>query len=240
MPADLIAALGGLSTHVAVMSVVKDKYLATGRCELSLDEIAAKAGASRDTAKRALRKAAELNVVSIEHRPVPGRKHLPNLVHIISMEWRAFLLGLRKNRSDINGTETPIGVQRTPSAEEDDRKRGNENSASDRPPPAAPLESGQPSKDAIGFGDELANISGYRPSDMPQAWRNTDLLQNWFDLLTRANVPRPLDALRAMAADVMRRKRKSDPRPPHSPRYFSAEVRKLADRSGLSPIKRVA
>jgi hypothetical protein len=243
MPDHLIVALGGLPTHIAVMTVVRDEYRSTGWCELPLDRIAVKAGVSRDTAKRALRKAAELRLISVEERPVPGRKHLPNIVTIISMEWLTFLLGLRKKPRSIKCIGEPIGVQDRRPTEEEDRKSGEENRTIDPPAGAAAPRSGRASKEAVELGSDLANIAGYRRSDVPQAWQNTDpprIAQTWIDLFTRANVPRPLDALRALAADVMRRKRKSDPRPPQSPRYFSAEVRRLAGRSAADRMRRVA
>jgi hypothetical protein len=243
MPGHLIVALGGQPSHGAVMAVIKGEHQATGHCALSLKEIGDRAGVSRETAKRVVHKAAALHLISVEERPVPGRKHLPNVITIISMEWLAFLLGLRKQSRSVKDMAEPIGGQNRPTLPEDDRKTGEENRTIDPPAAAAAAQGGQPSKEAIALGSDLANISGYRGSDVPQAWRNIDpprIAQTWIDLFTRANVPRPLDALRELATEVMRRKRKSDPRPPQSPRYFSAEVRKLADRTAPGRLRRAA
>ena len=97
---------------------------------------------------------------------------------------------------------------------------------------AALPESGQPSKEAIAFAAELANICGYRQAAVPSSWREANppqIVQVWLNEL-RGN-RQPIDALRTLTMKVMRRKHTlSDASPPYSPRYFSAEVRKLTQR----------
>jgi hypothetical protein len=100
-------------------------------------------------------------------------------------------------------------------------------------------EKGQPTKEAVEFAVKLANIAGYRQAAPPQAWREADppqYVQVWLNEL-RGN-RRPIEALRTVATTVMRRKRSlSDASPPYSPRYFSAEVKKLVARSRMQPTR---
>jgi hypothetical protein len=62
-----------------------------GCCDSPIDRIAAQAGVCRTTVQNALREAVRQNHVEVQHRPVPGRKNLTNIVHIISREWLTWL-----------------------------------------------------------------------------------------------------------------------------------------------------
>jgi hypothetical protein len=75
MPHHLAARL--TVAEMAVMRIVADEYVRAARCELTLDEIAARAGMCRRTARRAMRAAREGLLISVEQRPVPGQKHRP-------------------------------------------------------------------------------------------------------------------------------------------------------------------
>ena len=55
----------------------------------SLAELAARAGCCRSLAKRALRVAARLGMISVELGPRKGRKHDTNVVRVIDREWLA-------------------------------------------------------------------------------------------------------------------------------------------------------
>ncbi len=220
--------------EMAVMRVVADKYLTTSRCELTLDEIAARTGVCRKTARRAMHKARNQHLISIEERPVRGQKHRPNLVHIISLEW---LKWLRRPKDRLDKSSEPIGghsVAPTDKTLKDDC--GDDGFHTADPAVAAPPKSGQPSKEAIKFAAELANIAGYRQAAVPKSWHEANppqVVQVWLNKLTGMK-HRPVDALRMLAMKVMRRKRMlSDPSPPYSPRYFSVEVKKFVDRSHL-------
>ena len=80
-------AAGLTIADMAVMRIIADEYVRSAGCELSLAEIAAWAGGCWKTAKRALLKAQIQRLISIEERPVPGQRHKPNLIRVISFEW---------------------------------------------------------------------------------------------------------------------------------------------------------
>ncbi len=75
----------------AVLRIVADAVRAHGACILSYDELAARAGTCRSLARRAVRLAGRMGLLSIEMRPRPGRKHLTNVVRVTSPEWRTWL-----------------------------------------------------------------------------------------------------------------------------------------------------
>lgn len=77
--------------ELAVLGIVGDEVRRHGRCDRSLDELAARAGCSRSSAKNAIRAARTHGLIRVEHRPRPGRKHLPNAVEIVDRGWRAWL-----------------------------------------------------------------------------------------------------------------------------------------------------
>ena len=82
-----------------VARVVVDEHLRRKFCDLSIDEIAARAGVSRKTAKRALKRANSLGLITIEERPVRGRKNRTNVVKIKSREWLEWLANRSKRKS---------------------------------------------------------------------------------------------------------------------------------------------
>src|SRR3954470_5188202 len=80
----------------AVLGVVAAEVVRHGRCTLVLDHIAALAGVSRATVKRALREAQRLCLVRIEERRLSAWRNAPNVVTITSPEWSAWLRMRRK------------------------------------------------------------------------------------------------------------------------------------------------
>jgi hypothetical protein len=230
--------------QMAVMRVVADEYVKSTRCELTLDEIAARAGVCRKTARRAMTTARDQNLISVELRPVRGRKHRPNLVQIISFEWLKWSLRAKTKRDQAS---EPIGGHfvsptKNTTSEDDSVLHSNAITAE----ASAQPKSGQPNKEAIEFATELANICGYVRAAVPKSWRDANppqVVQVWLDELAGGD-RRPVDALRLLATKVMRRKRSHDASPPCSPRYFSAEVKKLVALAHASsrrePSRRVA
>lgn len=84
----------------AVMAVVGKHIAARGVCNLAMGHIAALAGVSITTAKRAMRQAVLVGLVTIELRRVTGFRNDTNLVRIASAAWAAWLrLRLRLPRS---------------------------------------------------------------------------------------------------------------------------------------------
>jgi hypothetical protein len=91
--------------EMATLRIVGDEVRAHGVCVLSYDEIAARSGCCRTLARRAIRIAARLGLLSIEVRPRPGQKNLTNVLRIRSPEWRVWL------RMDRGHGRTPHGYQ---------------------------------------------------------------------------------------------------------------------------------
>jgi len=220
--------------EMACLRVVGAEHRAKGYCDLSLDEIAARAGVARKTAQRALRHAGPglngdsgENLLTIEERRPKGqRKHLPNLVKITSREWLAWLARGAAGAQTKTGHLRPTTVI---SLVDDDGGGERESSVSEERP-----QSGLPSKEAVEFATELARIAGHRPNSLPQSWIEADpaqVVQTWINALDDVGVAelrqKPVDLLRRIAVDV--RRRKPDPKPPHSPRYFGPTVRMIVD-----------
>ncbi|MBB6413520.1 hypothetical protein HNQ71_006224 [Mesorhizobium sangaii] len=94
------------TSQVAYARIVADEVHRTGRCDLTLDEIGARGGMCRKTAKRAQDRLAELRWIAVEERPVTGRKHLSNVVRIVSDEWAMWIkMGPKPRR--IGGHSCP-------------------------------------------------------------------------------------------------------------------------------------
>ncbi len=64
---------------------------ASPRCDMTVGEIAARAGVGETTARNALRAAARLGLLTIEERRRRGQPNLSNIVRIVSREWLAWL-----------------------------------------------------------------------------------------------------------------------------------------------------
>lgn len=89
LPAALASAW--TTSELAVLRIIGDEVHEHRACDRSLAEIAARAGVCRSLAQRTIRRAAELGLLNIEERPRTGAKNLPNVVRIISAEWRTWL-----------------------------------------------------------------------------------------------------------------------------------------------------
>ena len=75
----------------AVLAVIGREIATKGRCTLAMGHIAALAGVSVTTAKRALRQAALIGLVEIELRRVTGFRNDTNRVTLKSREWTSWL-----------------------------------------------------------------------------------------------------------------------------------------------------
>lgn len=101
--------------QLAVLRIVGDEVATKGTCDRSLAELAARAGTCRKLAQNVLRLAAHLGLVTVERRPRPGKKHLTNIVRVVSAEWVSWLKrGTTKVRS-VQGEKNDL--PRTPDSE---------------------------------------------------------------------------------------------------------------------------
>jgi hypothetical protein len=78
-------------SQLAVMKILADEVKARGSCRLPLDAIAARAGVCRRTAQQAIREAAGLGLVLIRETRRTAWLNAPNVVTVISPEWRTWL-----------------------------------------------------------------------------------------------------------------------------------------------------
>ncbi|MCJ2059185.1 hypothetical protein MKL09_21920 [Methylobacterium sp. J-048] len=101
----------------AVLAVVGKEIATKGRCTLAVGHIAALAGVSTTTVRRAMRQAALVGLVAIETRRVTGFRNDTNRITIASSEWASWLrLRLpRSARADLGiasqfavGTDTGV------------------------------------------------------------------------------------------------------------------------------------
>jgi hypothetical protein len=75
----------------AVLCIIGGEVKRCGVCDFPIDKIAALAGVCRTTVQTTLHEARRLGHVRITERKRPGRKNLPNLIEIISPEWRTWI-----------------------------------------------------------------------------------------------------------------------------------------------------
>lgn len=103
------------TARLAILRIVGDEVREHGVCELSLQEIAARAGSCRTMARTTLRQAMGLGLVQIEERPRPGQKSLPNRVRIASAEWWTWLhRGPRNTLATMLAAFEQTGGKKTP------------------------------------------------------------------------------------------------------------------------------
>jgi len=78
--------------EIAVLKIIADEWLAHGACDLSQNEIGARAGVVKSVVKRAIFFAEnDHSMITVQRRPRSGRKHLTNIIRIIRAEWRDWL-----------------------------------------------------------------------------------------------------------------------------------------------------
>ena len=75
----------------AVMCIIAGEIKHRNLCDLSIDEIAARAGVCRTTAQNAMHEARRLRHITVLERPRAGMKSLTNVIRICSPEWLAWV-----------------------------------------------------------------------------------------------------------------------------------------------------
>ena len=78
-------------SELAVLTVIAGEVKRRGICDLPIDQMAAQAGVCRTSVQNALHEGRRRGLIKITYRPRRGAKSLPNLVEIISPEWRAWI-----------------------------------------------------------------------------------------------------------------------------------------------------
>jgi hypothetical protein len=86
--------------ELAVLRIVADEVSKSGQCSRTLPEIAARAGVSDTTARKAIRLAARLGLLTIEERRRHNRPNLANAVRVVSAEWAAWIRHGQRSRRD--------------------------------------------------------------------------------------------------------------------------------------------
>jgi hypothetical protein len=84
-------ASGFTTGELAAMRIVADEVRDKGSCDRTLGELAVRAGVSIDTARRAIRQAARLGLITIEERRRYRQPSLSNVVRIVSREWLTWI-----------------------------------------------------------------------------------------------------------------------------------------------------
>lgn len=115
----------GIATHftmgeAAVLAVMAREIRRCGSCTFVMDKIAALAGVCRTTARNALRRAQQLGLIRITERRVRWWRNLPNIVTMLSPDWRRWLRMPRSRGwaqksgtleyQDVDGAANPTGV----------------------------------------------------------------------------------------------------------------------------------
>jgi hypothetical protein len=86
----------------ATLQVIVEEVRKHGCCDRSVPEIAARAGVGQTTARNAIREARRLGLVAIAERRRWRAPNLPNVISIISADWRAWIANNKKLRAAID------------------------------------------------------------------------------------------------------------------------------------------
>jgi len=77
--------------EASALTIIAREFQHHGLCDLPIGKIAALAGVCRTTVQNAIREAVRRAHITVERRPVKGRKNLTNVIRIASPEWIAWL-----------------------------------------------------------------------------------------------------------------------------------------------------
>jgi len=150
----------------AVLAVIAADVEKFGSCTKTYQEIANRAGVSRNWAIRAVATAKRLGLLAVTNRPRPGRlKHETNIYEIVSPEWKAWLKRARVN-------------QRVRHAYRDDFKKGEEVESVDRAVVREPSPTGRVRQDG-----RRATGRSLRDASMPQLAPFAGPLPGWRERL---------------------------------------------------------
>lgn len=88
----------------AVLSIVAAEVVKRGDCRLPVGQIAATAGVSETTVRKAIREARNFGLVTVEERRLSGFRNLSNVVRIVLEEWTSWLR-LTRRASPVSAPE---------------------------------------------------------------------------------------------------------------------------------------
>lgn len=100
------------TSELAVMAVLT---FCNGFFDRSIKELSDRAKVGHSTVQKALRTAERLGLLTIEERRVPGRKNLPNIVRVVSLEWRTWIVRGGSKKLKPLDTEFNISCNSAPS-----------------------------------------------------------------------------------------------------------------------------
>jgi hypothetical protein len=122
----------------AVLCIVAGEVKRHGLCDLSIDEIADRAGTGRTTCQNAFHEARRLGHVEITERPQRGAKNLPNVVKVVSREWLAWIKrGPSAQRDRVHFFEN-VSTSKSWEKKEPSAERANRQQEAIRGVPCAP------------------------------------------------------------------------------------------------------
>lgn len=112
--------------EASVLSVIATEVSRNGSCSWPIGQIAAVAGVSETTVKRALREARALGLLTIEERRLTRWRNAPNVIRIVSPEWIVWLRHRGGGGQSVPGTKSKIetGIQNEATNTESHRKTG--------------------------------------------------------------------------------------------------------------------
>lgn len=113
--------------EVAVLAVVAVEVAKHGRCALAQGHLAAVAGVSVSTVKRAMRVARDLGLVEIEVRRVSAFRNDTNLVSVLSREWLAWMRLTRQGGGGQLGAGTNTHAYRAVNSVDRGHQKGCRN-----------------------------------------------------------------------------------------------------------------
>jgi hypothetical protein len=104
--------------EVAALAVVAQEAVARGRCAMPIGQVAALAGVSPSTVKRAIRQARALGLLAVEERRLARTRNDTNLVRVVSAEWLAWLRlrvrpSVHPRARQGGGVQTSTGTSRS-------------------------------------------------------------------------------------------------------------------------------
>lgn len=102
-------------SKLAVLTVIARAVLQFGKSNMSLPEIAARAGVGCTIARYALRQAAQMGLIVIVENRRHGKRNLPNTIRVVASAWRKWLDTLKKyQQRNLEGDKAPAHRPATP------------------------------------------------------------------------------------------------------------------------------